>query len=163
MNQQVFIDKLCERLAVEQAGVRLYEAVLARVDDADARRRLDRFRRDEIRHRDLIAAHLERANVSDEARETASVRLARAEGEAMLKLVDECAGELPLFNLLLTVELTDETGWELLIDLARDAGEMQLVESFAGCLRAEKEHLRTLRGLVAERARAALESHADAR
>ena len=42
-----------------------------------------------------------------------------------------------------------EAGWELLINLGRDAGDEELVRTFSAALRDEKEHLRGVRGLVA--------------
>ena len=44
-------------------------------------------------------------------------------------------------NTMLAVELTDNAGWELLIQLAGDAGESDLVGRFLGALSEEQEHL----------------------
>ncbi|RYH67612.1 MAG: ferritin-like domain-containing protein [Alcaligenaceae bacterium] len=44
-------------------------------------------------------------------------------------------------NAILTAELTDNAGWELLISLAQGAGESDLVEQFERALEEEKEHL----------------------
>jgi hypothetical protein len=42
---------------------------------------------------------------------------------------------------MLTAELTDNAGWELLIRLADDAGESDLAGRFLGALGQEQEHL----------------------
>jgi hypothetical protein len=49
-------------------------------------------------------------------------------------------------NTMLTVELTDNAGWELLIQLAEDAGESELAGRFLGALSQEQEHLAIVRG-----------------
>lgn len=150
----VFIDKLCERLAVEQAGVEIYETVIAKLSDPAAIKVLERFGRDEARHRDLLAGYLERLDVPEAMRMTPSARVAKLEGESFLRLIQEVDAPMHLLNILLTIELTDENAWELLINLARDGGDTELVETFAQCLANEKQHLRHIRGMVAEFARA---------
>jgi rubrerythrin len=44
-------------------------------------------------------------------------------------------------NTMLTVELSDNAGWELLAELADAAGEKELVGTFLGALAQEQEHL----------------------
>jgi hypothetical protein len=44
-------------------------------------------------------------------------------------------------NTILTAELTDNAGWELLGALAESAGQSQLQEYFGAALGAEQEHL----------------------
>lgn len=150
----VFIDKLCERLAVEQAGVQIYEAVLAKLTDPAVTKLLQRFRRDEARHCDLLAGYLNRIDVPEGMRDTPSARVAKLEGVSYLRLIAEVDAPQHLLNILLTIELTDENAWELLINLARDHSESDLVETFAQCLANEKTHLRQIRGMVAEMSRA---------
>jgi hypothetical protein len=57
---------------------------------------------------------------------------------------------------MLTAELTDNAGWELLVQLAEDAGETELAGRFLGALGEEQEHLAIVQGwltmLVSERA-----------
>ena len=158
--QKALIDKLCERLAVEIGGVEIYQAILSRLPgDDELTRRLRRFQAEEARHRDLLSGYLDRLGVSD--RETPSARLARLEAHAFLKLIDEAETPAQLLDVLLTVELMDETAWELLINLARDLGDEAMLSQFADCLRHEKEHLMKVRGAVAERLRAELSGAAD--
>ena len=49
-------------------------------------------------------------------------------------------------NAILTAELTDNAGWELLIQLAEQAGEAELAGRFLGALTQEQEHLVTIKG-----------------
>ena len=44
-------------------------------------------------------------------------------------------------NAMLTAELTDNAGWELLVSLAEEAGESELAGRFLGALGQEQEHL----------------------
>jgi hypothetical protein len=59
-------------------------------------------------------------------------------------------------NAILTAELTDNAGWELLAQLAEEAGEEELTGKFLGALSQEQEHLRVIKAwlatLVSERA-----------
>jgi rubrerythrin len=152
MTRDAFVERLCERLAFETGSVQIYDAILAKVDDPSLTRRLEQFRDHEAKHQALLAGYLDQLGVSD--RQPPAARLAEAEGRAFLSLVEEANGLPQLLNILLTLELTDETGWELLIDLGRDLGDVQIVRTFAAALRDEKEHLRGVRGLVAQLAKA---------
>lgn len=44
-------------------------------------------------------------------------------------------------NAMMTAELTDNAGWELLISLTQDAGESDLAQAFEGALIEEARHL----------------------
>ncbi|HEX9103092.1 MAG TPA: ferritin-like domain-containing protein [Polyangia bacterium] len=150
-NPNALVDKLCERLAVETGGVDIYRAAIAKIADPTIAARLERFMQEEVRHRDLLDAYLTRLGV--EERQTPSARLARHEGEAYLRLVGETELPAQVLNILLTVELMDENGWEMLIDLGRDLGDHELVGALAAALQDEKEHLRGVRGMLAQMTR----------
>lgn len=47
---------------------------------------------------------------------------------------------------LLTAELTDNAGWEILIELAAAQGHAQMVQDFRKALEAEQRHLATIKG-----------------
>jgi ferritin-like metal-binding protein YciE len=47
---------------------------------------------------------------------------------------------------LLTAELTDNASWELLIELAEQAGHKDMAKEFATALQHEQEHLDMVRG-----------------
>lgn len=153
------VDLLCARLAVEEAVVRIYDALRGKVQDPEIDKKLARFERQEVQHRDLLATWLDRIGVPQPMRQTPEARVARLEGESYLRLIDEIESPLHLLSILLTVELTDETGWELLIDLARDLGDREVLEAFEPCLDNEKDHLRQVRGMVAELSRVEMRRH----
>jgi len=147
----VLVDKLCERLAVETGGVALYEAIIAKMADENIASRLKHFMHEEAKHRDLLTAYLDKIGASD--RETPSARLARLEGQAYLKLTGEASTPAQLLNILVTVELVDENGWEMLINLAHDLGDEDVMHTFSTALKEEKEHLRGVRGMLAQQTR----------
>lgn len=151
VNKEALVDKLCERLAVEKSGVEIYQAVLAKLGDPSIARRLERYQQEEAAHRDLLASVLERMGVTE--RETPSARLAMHEGQAYLRLIEEAETPAQLLNILLTVELMDENGWEMIVNLARDLGDEELARACNGALKDEKEHLRGVRGMTAQRVR----------
>ena len=152
VNKNALVDKLCERLAVETGGVDIYRAAIAKIDDTTVAARLRHFLRQEAEHRDLLDAYLTKLGVED--RQTPSARLARREGEAYLALIGEAETPAQVLTILLTVELMDESGWEMLIDLGRDLGDDELVRALDGALQEEKEHLRGVRGMLAQMTRA---------
>jgi len=63
-----------------------------------------------------------------------------------------------VLNILLTVELMDENGWEMILDLGRDLHDDELVRTLKVALRDEKEHLRGVRGMLATMTRSLMMS-----
>jgi hypothetical protein len=53
-------------------------------------------------------------------------------------------------NAILSAELTDNAGWELLVQLAEDAGESELAGRFLGALGQEQEHLAIVKGWLTQ-------------
>ena len=49
-------------------------------------------------------------------------------------------------NAMLAVELADNAGWELLADLAEDAGQSDMASQFLAALAEEQEHLVIVKG-----------------
>jgi rubrerythrin len=151
VNMDALVDKLCERLTVETGAVDIYEAAIAKLDDPTIVSRLKRFKQEEAEHRDLLAGYLDQLGVED--RDTPSARLARHEGEAYLKLVAEAETPAQVLNILLTIELMDESGWEMIIDIGRDIHDDAMVRTLNVALQEEKEHLRGVRGMLAQATR----------
>jgi rubrerythrin len=147
-NMEALADKLCERLAVETGGVDIYRAAIAKIDDPAVAARLQHFMQEEGEHRDLLEAYLTKLGVTE--RETPSARLAKHEGEAYLKLIGEADTPAQVLNIMLTIELMDENGWEMIINLGRDLGDDELVRTLDAALQEEKEHLRGVRGMLAQ-------------
>jgi len=151
VNMDALVDKLCERLAVETGGVDIYRAAIAKIEDPAVAARLEHFMHEEADHRDLLDAYLTKLGVED--RETPSARLAEHEGKAYLALIGEAETPAQVLNIMLTIELMDENGWEMIINLGRDLGDDELVRTLNAALQEEKEHLRGVRGMLAQMTR----------
>jgi len=155
---ELLMDKLGERAAFERGGARLYDALIAKVrgaagTGADAigdigmdEAQLQQIRDDEVAHFRLVAEAIEQLGGDP----TAQTPCADSSGVAAMGLIqvvsDPRSTIAQSLNAVLTAELTDNAGWELLMDLARESGHEQIAERFETALAEEQEHLRRVRG-----------------
>lgn len=152
-NPEVFLNKLGERLAYERSGVRLYEAVLTKCEAADDMHPAGPVTAEELRHiRDEEAQHfvmLKEAMRTLGADPTAQTPDADVIGVANMGIAhalnDPRTTMSQCLDVLLTVELGDNAGWQLLIALAEELGMDELVEKFQVALTQEEEHVRRIR------------------
>lgn len=151
VNPEVLIDKLGERLAFERTGTRLYEALMAKVqaieeDTTDMRQTLQRFHDEEAEHFRLVERALEKLG-ADPTAMTPCADVAGVSAAGVLQVLSDPRTNLAQsLNALLTAELTDHAGWELLIQLAKASGQGDIANSFAQALAEEQVHLDTVRG-----------------
>jgi rubrerythrin len=153
---EVLIDKLGERLAFERGGVRLYDALLTkcrasgdRVGDMSSER-LGHFRNEEAAHFRLVGRALE-ALGADPTAQTPSADVTGVEAMGLMKVVEDPRTSVAqALHAILLAELADHAGWELLIELARNMGQDQMVESFETALAEEQEHLSSVRRWYAQ-------------
>jgi hypothetical protein len=153
----VFLDKLGERLAFERAGVRLYDAILAKVPAAKTEEgtltaeELRRFRDDEHRHMHLVREALE-AMGADPTAVTPCADLSGVRGTGLVQVVTDPRTTLTqCLDALLVAELADNDGWKLLIGMAEALGQEPLARRFSDALAEEDEHLTLVRRWVTER------------
>jgi bacterioferritin (cytochrome b1) len=71
-------------------------------------------------------------------------------------LTDPRTNMAQCLNAILTIELTDNAAWELLIELARQANHPHIAASFEEPLRHEEEHLAAIKTLLSTEVRAQL-------
>jgi bacterioferritin (cytochrome b1) len=157
-NPDKLIDYLNERLMFERSGVKLYDAIIGRMKashDASIERMLGQM----IEHRDQEKEHEEwleaqiRELGGSAHEETEHSRLVRRESVG-IETVIESDPELPhLFHALLAAELVDNAGWDLLIELAEEAGDRKAKKEFRKRLKEEVEHLAFVRRAVVRFAR----------
>jgi rubrerythrin len=147
----VFIDKLGERLGFERTGVRLYEAALLKFslhgpwDGGPSREQLEKILRDELAHFALVREVIEKLG-ADPTALTPSADLASVASKGIPEvLVDPRTNLVQCLEALMVAELTDNAGWELLIELAQGLGQDRLVEQFQQALDVEAEHLSLVR------------------
>ncbi len=151
-NPEILIDKLAERLAFERTGVRLYDGVLAKIaalgsvpGPTDIQPVIQQFRDQEYQHFVLLVEALEKLG-ADPTAQTPCADLAGVSAEGLMKIITDPRTNLAqTLNALLIAEAADNAGWELLIELAREAGQDQMVEDFGVALEEENEHMGTIK------------------
>jgi bacterioferritin (cytochrome b1) len=157
-NAEVFLNKLGERLAYERTGVRLYESVITKCEAADDLHPAGPVTVEELRHiRDEEAEHflmLKEAMVALGADPTAQTPDADVSGVAAMGmqqvLNDPRTTMSQCLEVLLSIELTDNAAWELLIMLAEGLKADDLVEQFQQALTQEEEHVQRIRSWYEE-------------
>jgi hypothetical protein len=153
----VFLDKLGERLAFERTGVRLYDAVLAKVPAARLTEgtltveEMRRFRDEELAHMHLVREAME-AMGGDPTAMTPCADVAAVQSYGIMNVLTDPRTTLTqCLDALLTAELADNDGWKTLIALTEAAGQDELAERFTQALAEEDHHLASVRTWIAER------------
>jgi rubrerythrin len=152
-NVAVLLDKLGERLAFERQGTRLYEAFIQKVeglpmDDANTPEidSLNHIRDEEREH----FALLQRAIVElggDATMVTPSADVAGVMSHGILQIVSDPRTTIAQsLQALLTAELADNDGWQMLQNLSDQLGHSDLAEQCGEALEQEQEHLENVRG-----------------
>ena len=160
--RELLLDRLGERLAVEKLCARLYDALINKSWASPGRRgpdirELARMRDEELAHATVLGAWIRRLG-ADPAEETPSACSALTALRGVLQVVgDPRASVAHSMGAALAAELMDNSGWELLIDLAARLDELEMVEAFHRPAAREQEHLVRLKSwLGAELANGAL-------
>ena len=158
-NKPKVIDLLTARLAFERTGVKLYDAIIAKIEasgDENVERMLDRMHE----HRDQEKEHEEwlekqiRALGGDIHGKSEMSELEGRESQGIEDVILDGDNDIAhLFHALLTAELADNAGWELLVTLAEEAGDRTAERAFRRRLHDEEEHLSFVRKAVARFAR----------
>jgi rubrerythrin len=153
----VFMDKLSERLAFERMGTRLYDAFINKCetlgDDANDMTpvALQEIRDEEHRHFILLNEAITQLGGDPTVQSPCADTAAVASTGIMQVLTDPRTTVTQCLNALLTAELTDNAGWEMLIDLADELGHQDLSERFTEALANEQEHLMNVQSWLSDR------------
>lgn len=147
-NRDDFIDKLAQRWIVERAAVTLYGVAIARLHVnallGGLIPELERFKQEEQLHADMIEQLLGELGRSDVHGEhaTPAVNLAASTMAAILESVRApTATARSILGGMLMAERLDVGGWELLIELAKEAElDEDYLRSFRAAGREEHEH-----------------------
>lgn len=157
----VLIDRVAERLAFERTGVRLYEALMTKHEvlggftGGPSAGDLKHLRDEEFEHFKLLEEAL-RSIGADPTAMTPSADLTAVESMGIGQAIGDPRTTLAQgLHAILVAEVADKASWELLIDLANELGQTQLVEKFRKADAEEAEHVRMVRGWVAAHASAA--------
>ncbi|KTD48677.1 hypothetical protein Lrub_1028 [Legionella rubrilucens] len=150
----LLIDKLGERLAFERSGVRLYEAAIAKAKGFNLPsaflNRLEHIREEEAEHMAIVKTVMDQLG-ADATAITPCADVTSVAGMGLIQVMtDPRTDAAQLLNTLLIAELTDNAGWELLIELAMKQGQDVVAECFRIPLKQEQEHLLMIKNLLKE-------------
>lgn len=148
------VDKLGERLAFERTGTRLYDGLLSKhdafgsFDGGPTRADLEQIRRQEHDHFLMLHDVIERLG-GDPAAVTPSADVVATASRGIGDVItDPRTSLLQGLEVILIAELADNDSWELLMELAKKAGQDQLVEGFQAALDTERDHLVRVRSWI---------------
>ena len=158
-NPHKVIDLLKERLAFERSGVKLYDTLLSRLrlsGDSALESLIDQVehqRDEEQEHGEWLEEQI-RALGGDAYGPTEHSVLVQAESEGIERVVRRDQSIPHDFHALLTAELADHAGWDLLVQIADELGDSDAKKEFQKRLHEEEGHLlfvrKTLLGLTAK-------------
>ena len=148
----VLLDKLGERLAFERQGTRLYEAFLQKcesltVEDASGPsvEELRHICEEELEHFHLLQNAIT-ALGGDATVQTPSADVAGVLSHGVMQVVSDPRTTIPqTLQAMLTAELVDNDGWQMLQDLAAELGQDDLEEQCRKAYEEEQEHLEKVR------------------
>jgi ferritin-like protein len=174
----IFIDKIGERIAFERGGTRLYDALLTKykalqasgdglppardalasqssefhmapLANESALDTLERIRAEEVQHFQLLVDALRQLG-GDPTAQTPCADIVAVSSMGLVQVLNDPRTTMAqCLNAMLTAELTDNAGWELLATLAEDAGEEELTGKFLGALSQEQAHLVIIKSWLA--------------
>lgn len=172
---ELLMDKIGERIAFERGGVRLYDALMVKFQAVSAAgtvlppiaqackelgedpKRLDllrdempeqtlaRIRAEEPEHFHLLCDAMQQLGGDPSAMTPCADVISTASIGLIQVVTDPRTTLAQSFNAILTAELTDNAGWELLVQLTEKAGEHQLSGQFLRALHQEAQHLQVIR------------------
>ena len=148
----VLLDKLGERLAFERQGTRLYEAFLQKcesltLEDASGPtiEELRHICEEELEHFHLLQNAII-ALGGDATVQTPSADVAGVLSHGVMQVVSDPRTTIPqTLQAMLTAELVDNDGWQMLQDLAAELGQDDLEEQCGKAYEEEQEHLEKVR------------------
>jgi bacterioferritin (cytochrome b1) len=154
-NANKVIDLLNERLAFERSGVKLYDALLTRlraVEDPELKALLGQvkeYREEEKEHEEWLEEQI-RALGGDTHTPTEHSVLVQTESEGVERIMRRDQSIPHDFHALLTAELADNAGWDLLVQIADEFGDSAAKKEFKKRLHEEEKHLLFVRNTLLE-------------
>ena len=152
----VLLDKLGERLAFERMGTRLYEALLNKCETLGEEEPgptvedIQQIGREELEHFLLINETIAELGGDPTVQSPSADVAAVASLGIMQVLTDPRSSMAQCLQVILTAELTDNAGWELLINLADNLGYTDMSAEFQTALEHEEVHLQNVRTWLTE-------------
>ncbi|WNW13430.1 ferritin-like domain-containing protein [Pseudomonas sp. DTU_2021_1001937_2_SI_NGA_ILE_001] len=152
-NPQVLLDKLGERLAFERAGVRLYEAMIAKATSAQGAdpslvSTLREIQAQELEHMNIVRDAIETLG-ADPTSVTPCADLVGVKAMGILQVLTDPRTTLSQsLSAILTIELEDNAAWSLLVELCNHGGHPMIADRFEQAQQQEEMHLTMIRGAV---------------
>lgn len=147
---EVFLNKLGERLAFERSGVRIYEQLILKCEHMAANsmdglklplEKLQEFHDQEAEHFHLLVECMETLG-GDPTAQTPDADASGVAASGLMKVImDPRTSVSQSLEAMLSIELTDNAAWELLIKLAEDMGLSDMADKFRHALQQENVHL----------------------
>ncbi len=160
---ETFINKLGERLAFERQGVRIYEQLITKCSFAAENGMaavdipldtLREFRQQEAEHFEMLVECFHQLG-ADPTAQTPDADASGVASMGLLKvIVDPRTSVSQSLEAMLSIELTDNAAWELLIKLAEDMSLPDMAKRFEHALHQEETHLVQVRQWYEESVRA---------
>jgi rubrerythrin len=154
-NPEMLIDKLGERLAFERSGVRLYEALLSKLDVAGGfeggpdRDALLHILQEEFEHFRALEDALEHLGADPTVvTPSANLHLTMTSGIAKA-ILDPRTSFAQCLEAALVLELADNESWDALREMANEAGDKKLLTLCEEAVSQERDHLIKVRTWVA--------------
>jgi bacterioferritin (cytochrome b1) len=148
----ILLDKLGERLAFERQGTRLYETVIQKCQllepEDGSGPSLEELRHicdEELEHFRMLQKAITDLG-GDATAKTPCADIAGVMSKGVLEVAVDPRTTIPqTLQALLTAELVDNDGWQMLQDLAAELGQDDLEEQCRQAFEQEQEHLEKVR------------------
>ena len=160
---EVFINKLGERLAFERSGIRVYEQMIRKCELAAANNmeglhisvdRLKEFHNQEAEHFHMLIECMETLGADPTAQTPDADASGVAASGIMKVIMGPRTSVSQALEAMLSLELTDNVAWELLIKIAEDMGLGEMADKFQHALTQENKHLAQVKHWYEESVRA---------
>lgn len=149
-NKDKLLDVLTERCCFERASVKLYDKMLERMEASELPavkemiEQMQEHRDQEHEHEEWLEEAIRKLG-GDDKQLTDKARLVTQESKGIEEIVMKDPDLGHLFHAMLAAELVDNAGWDLLVELANEAGDGRARREFKKRLHEEEEHLVLLR------------------
>ena len=150
------LDKLNERLAFERMGTHLYEALfnkcqaLGETLPGPTLAEIQEIGSEELEHFILINDTIAGLG-GDPTLESPCADVIGVASMGIMQVLTDPRMTIPqCLSAMLTAELTDNAGWELLIELAESLGYDEMKTEFETCLQHEERHLQNVRNWLSD-------------
>jgi bacterioferritin (cytochrome b1) len=146
------LDKLSERLAFERTGTRLYDALIGKCEalvetsPGLTLAQLREIREEELRHFLLVNRAISSLGGDPTVMSPCADTVMVSSLGLLQVLTDPRTNVAQCLQAILTAELTDNDGWQMLINLAEELGHADMATEFRGALANEEKHLSSVRG-----------------